>query len=268
MSFTMAAAVAQLLFSSLAAAGWSVPILLYHRFGAAAEMTVPTATFEEHLATLKARGYTVIPLRRLVDAYYGRAPAPPPRSVVLVADDAHRSVFTDMLPLVRRYGVPVTLFVYPSAVSNASYAMTWDELRALRGTGLFDFQSHTYWHPNFKREKRKLPAVQYAKLADEQLRKPRAKLERELGTRPDFLAWPFGIWDDDLLRRATAAGYAATFTIVRRPATSEDSPLKLPRYLLTAADRGKAFARILEAAEGAPSGTAASAARPAAPSRL
>ena len=48
-----------------AAGRWAVPILLYHRFGpAAAEMTVPTATFEEHLATLKARGYTVIPLRR------------------------------------------------------------------------------------------------------------------------------------------------------------------------------------------------------------
>ncbi|MGC5887695.1 hypothetical protein [Ralstonia pseudosolanacearum] len=30
------------------------------------------------------------------------------------------------------------LFVYPSAISNASCAMTWAQLRELTGTGLFE----------------------------------------------------------------------------------------------------------------------------------
>jgi Polysaccharide deacetylase len=51
----------------------------------------------------------------------------------------------------------VTLFVYPSAVSNAAYALTWEQLRELQATGLVDIQSHTYWHPNFREEKRRLP---------------------------------------------------------------------------------------------------------------
>jgi hypothetical protein len=34
--------------------------------------------------------------------------------------------------------------------------MTWDQLRTLRNTGLFDIQSHTYWHPNFAIERRRL----------------------------------------------------------------------------------------------------------------
>lgn len=232
--------------------GWSVPILLYHRFGpAAASMTVPTALFEEHLRCLREGGYTVIPLRRLVDAYAGRAAAPAPRSVVIVADDAHRSVSTDMMPLVRRYRVPVTLFVYPSAVSNAPYAMTWDELRAAKATGLVDVQSHTYWHPNFKQEKRRLPPAEYEKLVQSQLARSKVKLEKELGGTVDLLAWPFGVWDEELLRRAAAAGYVATFTLVRRPATRDDRPLALPRHLLTAADRGPAFARLIAGA-GAP----------------
>ena len=63
---------------------------------------------------------------------------------------------------------------------------------------------------------------------------------------PDLLAWPFGIYDDYLIKKAGEAGYVATFTIERRHATASDSVLKLPRYLLVNADSGKAFAQLLE----------------------
>jgi hypothetical protein len=60
-----------------------------------------------------------------------------------------------------------------------------------------------------------------------------------------MLAWPFGIYDDDLIRRAGAMGYRATFTIDRRQATPRESVMKLPRYLLVNVDQGKLFAQIL-----------------------
>jgi peptidoglycan/xylan/chitin deacetylase (PgdA/CDA1 family) len=167
--------------------------------------------------------------------------------VVLVADDAHRSVYTDALPLIKKYRVPMTLFVYPSAVSNASYAMTWDQLRELKATGLFDFQSHTYWHPNFKKEREKLPPAEFEKLVHMQLTKSREKLEKELGQKVDLLAWPFGIYDPGLMDKAAAAGYAAAFTIERHPVTRRDHPMALPRYLLADTDRGKIFEAILNA---------------------
>lgn len=225
----------------------SVPILLYHRFGptVADGMTVRTPVFAEHLEYLRANGYTVIPLRRLIDWYQGKGPAPAPKSVVIVADDAHKSVYSDMAPLVKKYRVPVTLFVYPSAVSNANYAMTWEQLKELKGTGLFDVQSHTYWHPNFKKERKKLSPQEFDKLATMQLRKSREKLEKQMGGTVDLLAWPFGIYDEDLIARAAAAGYVATFTIERRNATAAEKILQLPRYLLVDADRGKAFASLL-----------------------
>jgi len=224
-----------------------VPILLYHRFGptVADGMTITTPVFESHLIYLKEHGYTVIPLRRLIEWLRKKAPAPPPGSVVIVEDDAHRTVYSDMLPLAKKYRVPVTVFVYPSAISNATYAMTWDQLRELKKSGLFDIQSHSYWHPNFKREQRKLKPGDYAKLVDSQLRKSREKLEKELGGPVEMLAWPFGIHDDYLQNRAAAAGYSSCLTIERRHVGPDDSTMKLPRYLLVNADRGEAFARIL-----------------------
>lgn len=109
----------------------------------------------------------------------GEAPPPPPRAVVITADDGHRSVYAHMFPLVKRYGVPVTLFVYPSAISNAAYAMTWAQLEELAQSGPFDIQSHSYWHPNFKQEKRRLPADQYERLVESQLTKSNASRYRD-----------------------------------------------------------------------------------------
>ena len=224
-----------------------VPILLYHRLGptVADGMTIKTPVFEEHLKYLRDNGYTVIPLRRLIDWYQKKAPAPPPKSVVIVEDDAHKSVYTDMLPLVKKYKVPVTVFIYPSAISNAKYAMTWDQLRELKKSGLFDFQSHTFWHPNFKKDRKKMKPAEFEKSVTMQLGKSKARIEKELGVKVDMLAWPFGIYDDDLLRRAAAAGYIATFTIERHHAGPTDSVMKLPRYLLINSDQGKAFSQIL-----------------------
>ena len=224
-----------------------VPILLYHRFGptVADGMTITTPVFESHLKYLRDNGYKVIPLRQLVDWYQKKGPAPAPKSVVIVEDDAHKSVYTDMLPLAKKYNVPVTVFIYPSAISNAKYAMTWDQIRELKKTGLFDFQGHTYWHPNFKRDKKKMNPQEYEKSVGIQLAKSKAKIEKELGGKVDLLAWPFGIFDDYLLKKAAEAGYIATFTIVAHHAGSADSVNKLPRYLLINSDQGKAFAQIV-----------------------
>jgi len=226
-----------------------VPILLYHRFGptVADSMTVTTPVFESHLKYLHENGYKVVPLRDLMGMYFGDGIPADSRYVVLVADDAHISVYTTAWPLLKKYNAHMTLFVYPSAISNASYAMTWNQLRELKATGLFDFQSHTYWHPNFKKERERLAPVEFEKLVHMQLTKSRERLEKELGAKADLLAWPFGIFDPALMAKAAEAGYTAAFTIERHPVTREEPPMALPRYLLADTDRGKAFEAILNA---------------------
>jgi peptidoglycan/xylan/chitin deacetylase (PgdA/CDA1 family) len=208
-------------------------------------MTIRTATFRSQLEYLKKHDYHVIPLRAWLAWRSNFGPAPSPRSVVITADDGHRSVFTEMLPLVREFGIPVTLFIYPSAISNAAYAMTWDELRILKATGLFDIQSHTYWHPNFGVEKRRLPPAEYREFARKQLTRSKLVLHQRLGANADVIAWPFGVYDEELLQIGAETGYAAGMTLKHRVATASDRLMALPRFLVTDAASGRHFAALL-----------------------
>jgi peptidoglycan/xylan/chitin deacetylase (PgdA/CDA1 family) len=227
--------------------GTVVPILTYHRLGAvvADSMTVRTSVFSSHLEYLQTNGYTVIPLQRLIAYMAGEAPPPPAHSVVITVDDGHKSVFTDMFPLVSRYHIPVTLFIYPSAISNAKYAMTWQQLREMKDSGLVDIQSHTYWHPNFKQEKKRLSRGAYEKLVLMQMTKSKEVLEQRLGGHVDMLAWPFGIYDDELINNARQLGYIAGFTLERRHAGRSDNLMALPRYLMTDRVQGALFGKLL-----------------------
>ncbi len=209
-----------------------VPVLVYHRFAATGtdSTTVATREFREDLAWLRDNRYTVIPLRSLIDFLRHGIPPPPPRAVVITVDDGHRSVWYEMLPVIRQYAVPVTLFLYPSAISNASYALTWQQVAEMQATGLVDVGSHTFWHPNFKTERKRLAPADYEALVRMQLQKSKSVLERHLAGKIDLLAWPFGIHDEWLEEEAEKAGYAAAFTIERRPVTGAEKPMALPRY--------------------------------------
>ena len=224
-----------------------VPILVYHRFGpvVADEMTVTTTVFDSQLKFLRAYDYTVISLKTLLDYMNGTGGPLPARPVVITADDGHISVFTEMYPRMKREHYPATLFIYPSAISNASYAMTWQQLATLKESGVFSIQSHTYWHPNFHTEKKRLAPADYQRFVADQLTKSKQTLERRLGISVNLLAWPFGIYDDELIAAARQAGYTAAFSIERRNVFSEEKSMALPRYIVTNHDAGAAFARLL-----------------------
>ncbi len=245
-----------LLFPAIDIAGWGketeggrvrVPILLYHRFGPVVtdSMTVETSVIASQLKYLQVQGYTVIPLRRLVASLAGKAPSPPDHAVVITVDDGHESVFTNLYPLIRRYHIPITLFIYPSAISNASYALTWQQLQEMKDSGLVDIQSHTYWHPNFKKEKKRLTAQEYENFVHHQLLKSREVLQQKLGGTVDMLAWPYGIYDDELVNDAKRVGYIAGFSMARHPVTRADSMMALPRYLMINQVQGIVFEKLL-----------------------
>lgn len=225
-------------------------ILVYHRFGptVADSMTTRSAVFEAQLRRLRADGYRILPLASVLAGLAGRE-ALPDKAVAITVDDGHRTVYTELLPIIRRAGVPVALFIYPSAIGKADYALTWQQLAEIVASGLVEVHSHTYWHPDFRVEKRRLAADAYRRFVDRQLAGSRRVLQARLGVDADCLAWPYGIHDDELATAAAAAGYQAAFALGERHATAADLPFALPRYLIVDAVGVDGLSQRLRAGE-------------------
>jgi hypothetical protein len=70
-------------------------------------------------------------------------------------------------------------------------------------------------------------------------------LQQRLGVNVDVIAWPFGVYDEELLQAGIDAGYVAGVTLNRRVATASDPIMALPRIPVTDAASGRQFAALL-----------------------
>jgi peptidoglycan/xylan/chitin deacetylase (PgdA/CDA1 family) len=108
----------------------------------------------------------------------------------------------------------------------ADRMMSWDEARALVASGLVTMGAHTVTHRNLKQ----LPlAAARGEIADS-----KAILERELGTRTDFFAYPFGNpandYSDEVKAAVREAGFRAAFTVVLGLVRPGDDLFALQRF--------------------------------------
>jgi peptidoglycan/xylan/chitin deacetylase (PgdA/CDA1 family) len=225
---------------------FSVPVLCYHQFGehVGSTLMVSTATLEGQLRLLVDGGFTVIPVRQLVERRLGRASSLPERPVALTIDDGYKSIYSDFFPLALKYRIPTTIFVYPSAISTLHFALTWEQIAEMQASGLIDVQSHSHTHPNMSLEEHSLSGPTFDQFIRRELDLSRQAIEARTGRKCDMLAWPYGIYDAALEQDAQKVGYIAAFGLGRRPATPADDIMALPRFVITESNRGSAFERI------------------------
>lgn len=230
------------LFTAPALAQPAIPILVYHRFDPAKSglTTVTNRTFEQQLDWLAQHGYRILPLRDVLQ-WHQTSPA-----AAITVDDGHESVFTQLYPILLQRHIHVTLFIYPSAISNAVYALTWTQLATMLKSGLVDVQSHTYWHPNFRQERARRTPADYRAFVDFQLRHSRQVLEQRLGIHVTMLAWPYGIYDPQLEAAARQAGYQFAFAFAGGLARPDSDKLAIPRIPISGALTLPEFAARLE----------------------
>jgi peptidoglycan/xylan/chitin deacetylase (PgdA/CDA1 family) len=143
------------------------------------------------------------------------------RGLHVTFDDGFRSV-TNVLPTLRRLGVPATIFVCSdyadsgralevrelldevAAHPDELATLRWDEVRALAEDGV-EIGSHTASHP-------RLTQLDDAELHRE-LSESRERITDELGRPCRFLAYPYGDEDRRVRAAARQAGYEAAFAL-------------------------------------------------------
>ena len=153
------------------------------------------------------------------------------QGVALTFDDGIRSVFTHVLPALKAFAVPAHLFLTTQAVGSdnrwegqppgAPYLrmLDWSQVEALCKNGVL-IESHTARHPDL----RTLDAdavVEECETADE-------IIERRLGRRPQYFAYPYG-YHDFRVRTIVRARYKACVATELRFLRRQDDLASLPR---------------------------------------
>jgi peptidoglycan/xylan/chitin deacetylase (PgdA/CDA1 family) len=221
-----------------------VPVLCYHNFGPQAKgrMLMAAKKFEEQMRYLKAQGYHVISLRQLLEAVSLRRQLPA-KSVVLTFDDGYKSFRQHAEPVLRELGFTGTLFVYLDYVGGGRNALSWQDLRELAAAG-FDVQAHSKTHGDLRRGAAESEA-QYTRRMQAELGQPLALFKQNLGRPTDSVAYPYGYWDEDVLRQTKSFGYVAAFTVRRQANPTFVAPLRINRSQIYAEMSLEDFARNL-----------------------
>jgi len=209
-------------------------VLCYHivEAPAAPRMHIDRETFRQHLQYLEMTGYNVVPLRHVYEYVTGKRATLPKNAVVITIDDGWRSTYTEAFPELQKRKFPFTVFIYPNIIGKTSNALTWEQIREMSNAGV-DIQSHALTHPFLtKRKHRSMSDEQYANWLRRELAESKRILEKESGKKVQFLAYPYGDYDDRVAEAAGKAGYTAALTCDFGRVKKGSDPLKMKRFVI------------------------------------
>ena len=125
--------------------GYDVPVLMYHGvtddLWGMTELFVKPANMDEQIGYLVENGYTPIWFEDL--PYVDTIEKP----VILTFDDGYMDNYTELFPILQKYGVKATVFVVTGTVDNNPRILTGEQIREMSDSGLVSIQSHTVTHP-------------------------------------------------------------------------------------------------------------------------
>jgi peptidoglycan/xylan/chitin deacetylase (PgdA/CDA1 family) len=185
-----------------------VSVLMYHAVDHSSwPLAVTPQTLEDQFAYL-ARETQVVPLADAV-AFARGEKSFTGKVTALTFDDGFADIETTVLPLLHKYGLHATCFL-PTDVtvrtnSVGTPRMSWDAIRAAQATGRIAFEAHTCTHPCLSDLGEKEIRSEVQGCADE--------IERTLGKRPRFFAYPYGDAGAAAQEAVHEAGYAAGFGV-------------------------------------------------------
>ncbi len=186
----------------LLAPGAGVPILAYHQVSNVPEMySIDPGEFEQHMQYLADHGYTAISLSELFAAKSGDKPLPK-KPVIITFDDGYADNYLTALPIMEKYRMKGTVFIITGQVGQPEY-MTWEQIRVMQAKKT-EIGSHTHNHVV-------LTEIRQSQLQDELVRSKQI-LETNLGQPVEFLAYPYGQFNQHTVAAMKQAGYTGACT--------------------------------------------------------
>lgn len=230
---------------------WRRPrVLMYHMVsehrakGKFNGLRVTPGMFERQLCWLRDNGFHFATMDELM------AGTVPRKTVAITFDDGYEDNYRHAFPLLKKYGARATIYLVVdrhgrdwSTYKKAHHAsgelmrepkLSDQQVREMLATGVFELGSHTLTHAN-------LPTLS-AVAREQEVSGSRIVLEEQFRVPVRSFAYPFGIFGDEDVAAARAAGYSnAVTTVDGIDAHPYADPLRIRRIKISGKDNFLAF---------------------------
>jgi peptidoglycan/xylan/chitin deacetylase (PgdA/CDA1 family) len=218
-------------------------ILAYHGIGESNAdvdpefLRVSPDAFRGQIDVLTGAGFRIVTVATLAAAARAAGGAPPPGLVALSFDDGMEDNHSELLPILREYGVPASVYVATGLLGGPNPWMAPGTCRMMVAQELLDLHqagvelgAHTVTHPN-------LEELGYDECLDEMVAS-RDFLSELTGEPVRTFAYPFCKYGDDAVRAARDAGFEAAVTCQWRGSWA---PFEMKRVMITGKDGPAGF---------------------------
>jgi len=214
--------------------GTKVPVLMYHyirpmpdcsldKLGCS--LTVTPKIFEAQLSFLVSHGWTAVTLDTLAASF--RDPTIlPAKPVVLTFDDGYEDFYTTAFPIIKRYGLPATIYVLAEGermnlVQGYGHYMSDTQIRELSISPLITVAAHTVDHSSLKGRS--------AYLQYDQIFRSKSEIESIIGKPVNHFAYPYGAFDAVTIKYVREAGFVTAASTIAGAINSESTRYSLHR---------------------------------------
>lgn len=221
---------------------WSkdqVMVLCYHDIPKEVNLDkfgVDQQTFVQTIEYLRTHGFHFVSMDDILAAHDGRKSLPP-KAVLLTFDDAYKTYYDFVFPLLEQYQYPSVLAVVSSWIDEKpgeikQELMSWDDLREVAKSHLVEIATHTHnlhkgivYNPQGNQApagvNRYYDQLQNVYEDENSLRQrihadfeqAQRTFEERLGLHPRIIAWPYGKYNEITLLEAQNFDFKINFAL-------------------------------------------------------
>lgn len=225
-----------------------IPILMYHHVGELPQnadklrknLNVTSEDFEIQVAWLQSQGYKSLTLNSLLLKIKNKEPLPE-KPIILTFDDGYKETLTNAPKILKQYGFTgsfgiITQFVGIS-LGNNDYA-SWTDIRSAKNLGM-EMVSHTQDH--FDGTDKKYTDI----FISNNFKNSQKDLKDHLGINFPILIYPYGHYDNRLIKLANEAGFEMGITTKESRYLNKNNLMEIPRIRINGGASLESFKRII-----------------------
>ncbi|MEW9094137.1 MAG: polysaccharide deacetylase family protein [Clostridiaceae bacterium] len=205
-----------------------VCILMYHSIGYEKNngLRMPEEQFRKQMKYINDNGYTTLTMDELYSFFIENKPIPK-KSLVITFDDGYLDNYKYAYPILKEFNLKATIFVIASNIDKDNRSMNSQQLKELQANGI-DIQSHTLNHEELNK-------LSYEKQL-QTLKESKEIIEKNLDKKINYIAYPYGRYNEDTIRAAKDAGYTMGFATGGRISRKNNGIYTLRRIGVVAGD--------------------------------